>query len=201
MVMHDRHDLTDEQWGLLEPHLPRCGERGGRPWRDHRQVIDAILWRTRSGSPWRDVPAGYGHWKTAYNRHRRWSGDGTWEALLRELQRGCDAADPQWSVGVDSTVVRAHQDAAGAPHVLPSDVPVERLAVALEGHVSGSPVRHTGGLDRITRMLLIWGLLRRLLLYWRRRNPLIVRRWDIHVEGSRPSSTWSPISGVDLWRS
>ncbi len=58
--------------------------------------------------------------------------------LLAELQRGCDAGESEWSLGVDSTVVRAHQDAAGAPHALPSDVPIERLGVALDGHVSRS---------------------------------------------------------------
>jgi transposase len=87
----------------------------------------------------------YGHWKTVYNRHRRWSADGTWEVLLAELQRGCDGGELEWSLGVDSTVIRAHQDAAGAPHALPSDVPLERLAVALDGHVSGSSSRPTGG--------------------------------------------------------
>lgn len=143
--MHDRHDLTDEQWELLEPHLPKSGQRGGRPWCDHRRVIDAVLWRTRSGSPWRDVPAGYGCWKTAYNRHRRWSLDGTWDALLAELQRGCDSEQTQWAVGVDSTVVRAHQDAAGAPHAPPGDVPAGRLAVALDDHVSVPAAGHTGG--------------------------------------------------------
>ncbi len=143
--MHDRHDLTDEQWALLEPHLPKCGTRGGRPWRDHRQVVDGILWRTRSGSTWRDVPAAYGRWKTMYNRHRRWSADGTWDAVLAELQRGCDSEFEDWSVGVDSTVIRAHHDAAGAPHAAPSDVPAERLAVALDGHISRRSASHTGG--------------------------------------------------------
>jgi hypothetical protein len=80
-----------------------------------------------------------------YNRHRRWSADGTWEALLAELQRGCDDGEEEWSVGVDSTVVRAHQDAAGAPHAAPADVPPERLAVALDGYVGGSTSSRTGG--------------------------------------------------------
>ena len=131
--VHDRHDLTDEQWSLLEPHLPRTrAGRAGRPWADHRTVVNAVLWRTRAGAAWRDLPSGYGPWKTAYNRHRRWSGDGTWERLLRELQRGCDAGTDSWDVGIDSTVVRAHQHAAGAAKRAPGDVPAERLAVALE---------------------------------------------------------------------
>ena len=58
--------------------------------------------------------------------------DGTWERLLGELRRGCDAGLQSWDVGVDSTVIRAHQHAAGAPHTPPGDVSCERLAVALE---------------------------------------------------------------------
>jgi transposase len=143
--VHDRHDLTDAQWALLEPLLPDRAPRRGRPWRDHRIVVDAVLWRTRTGSPWRDLPSAYGSWKTVYNRHRRWSGDGTWEAMLAELQRDCDAGEQEWSLGVDSTVVRAHHHAAGAPHTMPADVSAERLAVALDGYVSRSAERPPGG--------------------------------------------------------
>ena len=99
---------------------------------DHRMVVDGVLWRTRTGSPWRDLPATYGHWKTVYNRHRRWSADGTWARVLSGLQRGCDLEGSEWVVAVDSTVVRAHQDAAGARHRPPVDVSAEVLATALE---------------------------------------------------------------------
>ena len=74
----------------------------------------------------------YGNWKTVYNRHRRWSSDGTWEQVLAELQTGCDEAEGQnWMVAVDSTVVRAHQHAAGARRELPKDVAPDRLAPAV----------------------------------------------------------------------
>ena len=97
----------------------RTPRRGGR-WVDHRAVIDGVLWRTRTGSPWRDLPAEYGNWKAVYNRHRRWLADGTWVRVLDELRRGADGEKgPEWSVGVDSTVVRAHQHAAGARHAPP----------------------------------------------------------------------------------
>ena len=129
--MHARHDLTDEEWALLAPLLPDQRRRRARPWKDHRQVVNGVLWRTRTGSPWRDLPASYGCWKTVYNRHRRWSADGTWAHVLRELQRGCDLGEERWAVAIDSTVVRAHQHAAGARHELPADVPGDVLAVAL----------------------------------------------------------------------
>lgn len=86
---------------------------------------------TRTGSPWRDLPESYGCWKTVYNRHRRWSADGTWAGVLVELQRGCDADGDNWMVAIDSTVVRAHHHAAGARHEAPADVAVQVLAVAL----------------------------------------------------------------------
>lgn len=147
--MHDRHDLTDDQWGLLEPFVPRStAGAAGRPWADHRRVVNAVLWRTRAGAAWRDLPAGYGPWKTVYNRHRRWAADGTWQRMLSELQRGCDAGVVSWDVGIDSTVIRAHQHAAGALHAPPGDVPAERLAVALEDFESTrarSPACRTGG--------------------------------------------------------
>ena len=69
--MIDRHDLTGSEWALLEPLLPdRTPQRGGR-WTDHRQVINGELRRTRTGSPWRDLPQEAGNWKTVYMRHRR----------------------------------------------------------------------------------------------------------------------------------
>ena len=84
-------------------------------------VIDGIFSRTRTGCPWRDLPGEYGNWKTVYNRHRRWSLDGSWDEILGRLRAGCDEAGGRdWTVSVDSTVVRAHQHAAGARRVLPA---------------------------------------------------------------------------------
>jgi transposase len=127
--MHDRHDLSDEQWAQLVPSLPDRTPRRGGQWIDHRMVIDGVLWRTRTGSPWRDLPGSYGNWKTVYNRHRRWSADGTWVAVLDGLRVGCDGdGQGEWVVGVDATVVRAHQDSAGARAAPPTDVAAEVLA-------------------------------------------------------------------------
>jgi transposase len=125
----DRHDLTDAEWARLEPLLPdRTPRRGGR-WADHRQVLNGVFWRTRCGLPWRDLPTQYGHWKTVYNRHRRWSGDETWVKILEELRRDADAHEGSgWTVGIDAGVVRAHQHAAGARHEPPADVAAEVLA-------------------------------------------------------------------------
>uniref|UniRef100_UPI003BAC58E9 IS5 family transposase n=1 Tax=Streptomyces sp. NBC_01001 TaxID=2903713 RepID=UPI003BAC58E9 len=111
-----RGDLTDAEWERLRPFLPVSNRRCGR-WRDHRQVIDGILHRVRTGVQWRDLPERFGPWKTVYERHRLWSGDGTWERLLQQVQAAADAAgEIDWDISVDSTIVRAHQHAAGAPH-------------------------------------------------------------------------------------
>ncbi|MFD0229504.1 IS5 family transposase [Streptomyces hirsutus] len=98
----------------MRPLLPVSNGRCGR-WRDHRQVIDGILHRVRTGVQWRDLPERFGPWKTVYERHRLWSADGTWERLLQQVQAAADAAgEIDWDISVDSTIVRAHQHAAGA---------------------------------------------------------------------------------------
>ncbi|WP_373303848.1 IS5 family transposase [Streptomyces cavourensis] len=107
--------LTDAQWARIEPLLPdRKPGRGGR-WRDHRQVIDAIAFKYRTGTPWVDLPEHFGSWKGAHNRLRKWAADGTWEKVFTALLARADAeGDLDWIVSVDSTIVRAHQHAAGA---------------------------------------------------------------------------------------
>jgi transposase len=78
-------------------------------------VINAILWKLRTGAPWRDLPERYGPWKTAHERLRRWSADGTWDRILERVVVKDDAVGKvEWTFSVDSTVVRAHQHAAGA---------------------------------------------------------------------------------------
>ncbi|MFE6132584.1 IS5 family transposase [Streptomyces sp. NPDC056437] len=115
-----RGDLSDQEWARLEPHLPMNVGRGGR-WKSHRRVINGILFRQRTGVPWRDLPARFGKWKTVHDRHRRWSGDGTWEKILRAVQADADKDGRiDWSmVSVDSTSCRAHQHAAGARAATP----------------------------------------------------------------------------------
>jgi transposase len=108
-----RGDLSSEEWAVLEPLLPAQPIRGGQ-WRDHRQVINAICWVKRTGSPWRDLPERYGPWKTCHERLRRWTDDGTWDRILARAQVYDDGQPVEWIISVDSSVVRAHQHAAGA---------------------------------------------------------------------------------------
>ncbi|MET9369881.1 IS5 family transposase [Streptomyces griseoflavus] len=112
--MSGRGELRDAAWGRIEPLLPKADGRG-RPWRDHRQVVNGVLWRLRTGAPWRDLPERYGPWQTVYERFARWEADGTWERLLEYVQVYDDAEGRvEWIVAVDSTINRAHQHAAGA---------------------------------------------------------------------------------------
>ena len=126
-----RADLTDAQWAVLEPLLPK-GKKPGRPpkW-SKRQLIDGIRWRGRVGSPWRDVPVRYGPWQTVYGLFRRWQRDGTWAAILTGLQALADEAGLiTWDVSVDSTIARAHQHAAGA----------RKKGICRRNHPAGLPV-------------------------------------------------------------
>lgn len=110
-----RANLTDAQWAVLQPLLP-VGRKPGRPpkW-SKRQLIDGIRWRVRVGAPWRDIPPEYGPWQTVYGLFRRWQRAGVWQAILTALQARADADGLiVWDVSVDSTVMRAHQHAAGA---------------------------------------------------------------------------------------
>ncbi|MEZ0156733.1 IS5 family transposase [Streptomyces griseorubens] len=108
-----RHELSDAEWAFVQPLLPRS-ERGRRRL-DDRTVLNGIVWKFRTGTAWRDVPERYGSWATLHTRFRRWAKDGTFERMLRAAQARADAAgDIEWLVSVDSTIVRAHQHAAGA---------------------------------------------------------------------------------------
>ncbi|MFC9931539.1 IS5 family transposase [Streptomyces sp. NPDC127190] len=106
--------LTDGQWARSEPLLPdRTPRRGGR-WRDHRHVIAAIAFKDRTGTPWTALPEHFGSWKGVHNRLRKWADDGTWEKVFTALLAQADAeGDLDGVAAVDSTIVRAHQHAAG----------------------------------------------------------------------------------------
>ena len=114
-----RHELTDEQWARLQPLLPPQKQqvgRPGRPAKDHRTIINGMLWINKTGAPWRDLPERYGPWQTVATRFYRWTKQGLWDRILAEVQKDADeAGEIEWEIHfVDSSVVRAHQHAAGA---------------------------------------------------------------------------------------
>ncbi|MGW5330622.1 IS5 family transposase [Streptomyces sp. NPDC004014] len=123
--------LTDAQWARIEPLLPDRDAGEGWPWRDHREVIDAIASKLRTGTQWVHMPERYGNWRGVYNRLRMWAVDGTWERVFTALMAQADAdKELDWVVSVDSAIVRAHQHAAGpvkrAPAAEPHDHAIGR---------------------------------------------------------------------------
>ena len=109
-----RGDLSDKQWRLVAPLLPKQ-ERGGK-WNEHRVTFDGILWVLRTGAPWRDLPDRYGKWGSVYHRFNRWRKDGTFEKILKALRIRLDKQGLiDWDLWcVDGSSVRASRSAAGA---------------------------------------------------------------------------------------
>jgi transposase len=114
-VTSPTYRLSDDQWAQIEGLLPANGKRGGQ-WKDHRTMIDGILWALSDGGRWRNLPAEFGPWQSAYDRFRRWARTGLWDRILRHLQaRRMAGGGVDWSLFcIDGSVVRAHQSAAGA---------------------------------------------------------------------------------------
>src|ERR1700722_10068074 len=134
--MVGRGELMDKAWAVIAPSLPASGGARGR-WRDHRQVINAILWKLRTGAPWRDLPERHGPRKTAHERLRLWTADGTWQRILDEVIVKDDSVGAvEWVISVDSTVIRAHQHAAGDR---------KKGAAAPPSRLSRSRARRSGG--------------------------------------------------------
>lgn len=107
---HRRHDISDQVWGFLEPHLPgRSGAWGGQA-HDNRRFINGVFWILRTGAPWRDLPPDYGDWKNTHRRFCRWRDSGIWENLLEQL---VSEPDYEWLM-IDASHVKVHPHAAGA---------------------------------------------------------------------------------------
>jgi len=116
-----QEELSERRWEELRPLLPPQKPWTGRPNNDHRTVLSGMLWILRTGAPWRDRPARFGAWATVASRFYRWRKAGLWQLILERLQQQRDQAGRvDWSLHfVDGTVVRAHQQAAGAKQSTP----------------------------------------------------------------------------------
>lgn len=125
--------LSDGQWERIASLMPSASPRGGRPFGDHRLVVEAIIWRYRTGVPWRDLPAEFGPWQTIWKRHNRFSHDGTWDRVHAALLAEADAAGViDWTISVDSTINRAHQHATTFARV---EEPAGRRPTGLTGGI------------------------------------------------------------------
>ncbi|MER8792212.1 IS5 family transposase [Mesorhizobium sp. M0983] len=103
-----RYDLTDFEWHVIEPLLPKRPR--GVPRVDDRRVLNGIFWVLRSGAPWRDVPERYGPRTTCYNRFVRWRKAGVWDRLVDAITKGHDGKVQM----IDTSIVRVHQQGATA---------------------------------------------------------------------------------------
>jgi transposase len=114
MARRRRYELTDEQFERIEEALPEVDGRG-RPYEDHRKVVNGIFRADGSGAPWRDLPERYGSWWAAHDRFRRWAEDGTLQSIVETLQGELDAEGriDREQLGAHSTTVRASRSAAG----------------------------------------------------------------------------------------
>lgn len=113
--MMRRHALTAAQWARIERFFP-TNNRPGHPWKDHRLMVDGILWIKKTGAPWRDLPERFGPWQTVYDRFSKWCKSGFFARIVSELQADLEAEGLiDWELFcIDGTNVRAHQAAAGA---------------------------------------------------------------------------------------
>ena len=109
--MTRRYELTDQEWEQIAPLLPpEKNSRPGRPSKDNRLMINAMVWIARSGAPWRDLPERYGPWKSVYSRFRKWIEDGILDNIFRVLSLEAELDE----LFLDATIVKAHQHSAGA---------------------------------------------------------------------------------------
>jgi len=106
-----RLNLRDDQWERIAHLLPGKASDRGRTGRDNRLFVEAALWLARAGAPWRDLPEEFGSWNSVYQRFARWQKRGVWCTVFEELAKDSDFEE----VFMDSSVIRAHQHAAGAP--------------------------------------------------------------------------------------
>lgn len=103
-------ELTESQWNQIKDALPgKVGDRG-RSAQDNRLFVEAVYWIGRNGGRWRALPKEYGHWNSVHKRFMRWARSGVWQMIFNTLSV---TADTEWLM-MDSTIIRAHQCAAGA---------------------------------------------------------------------------------------
>jgi len=101
--MARRYELSDEEWERIAEHIPTSSR--GRPLKDHRQMLNAMMWLAKSGAMWEDLPERYGPWKTVYSRFCKWRDEGVLAAIFTALSMNGDYEN----LSIDSTSIKVHQ--------------------------------------------------------------------------------------------
>ncbi len=110
MVNRDRFVVGDETWAKVEALLPGKATDSGVTARDNRLFLEAVLWRVRTGLPWRDLPSDFGNWNSVFQRFRRWAVAGVFDRIFERLS---GEPDLEYAL-IDGTIVSTHQKASGA---------------------------------------------------------------------------------------
>ena len=111
MPFMSRHDVTDEEWQVIQPYLEeKRNDPRGRPSKDSRIMFNGVLWILKTGSSWRDLSKEFGPWQTVYKRFNKWSRMDVWEELLSNLSISSDLD----TASVDGSYVKVHQHGTGA---------------------------------------------------------------------------------------
>ena len=108
--MLKRYELTDQEWEQIAPLIPSNKGKRGRPPKDDRLMLNAMVWLARSGASWRDLPERYGPYSSVYSRFRKWIDDGILDNIFRVLSLESEL----YELSIDASIVQAHQHSAGA---------------------------------------------------------------------------------------
>ena len=109
--MKRRYELTDQEWEQIADLFPKeATGKPGRPPKENRKMLNAMVWIARSGAAWRDLPERYGPWETVYSRYRKWIEDGILDNIFRVLSLEAELEE----LSIDASIVKAHQHSAGA---------------------------------------------------------------------------------------
>jgi len=149
--------MPDEQWAFFERFSQAVRAPNGRKPTNHRLVLDGIFWIARTGAPWRDLPEAFGKWSSDYLRFRRWTLARLWEEIMEALNQS--EAVPDALQMIDSTVIRAHHQAAGVKGGLRDRVSTVLGVASRPRSTSASmqPACPRGPRSHRARHLIAWG--------------------------------------------
>ena len=140
-----RHEVSEEEWAILDPLIPKSKAKTGRPPRDRREMLNGILWILSTGAPWRDVPERFGPWQSVYEYFTNWRANGVFDCILDALHVRLDQNGRiDWDLWcLDSSSVRATRAAAGASKKVWQRIPRSQRTTRWVARVADSAANST----------------------------------------------------------